>query len=284
MLQRKDVRQLAYGLDHPEGVTTGPDGLLYAGGLGGQIYRCGEDGKAEEIARTGGICLGLCLDGDGAIYVCDPVKKAVLRVLPNGVVDVWCDRTTVDELVLPNDCAFGPDGSLWFTDSGPEDPDQPQGRLLRIPPGGGPAEIQPLEPLHFPNGLCVDDHGIVYFLESFGRQLSSYSNGVATTIAKTPNHNPDGVALDRDGGFIIVSYYPFALLSLPSGSSNPTVLFEDEWGITLRMPANISYFSDNLEELAISSLGGFAISGVTPPVPGAPLHYPRGIDTSRSQE
>ena len=31
--------QFADGLDHPEGVTAGPDGTLYAGGEAGQIYR-----------------------------------------------------------------------------------------------------------------------------------------------------------------------------------------------------------------------------------------------------
>jgi gluconolactonase len=30
---------LADGLDHPEGVTWGPDGFVYAGGEAGQIYR-----------------------------------------------------------------------------------------------------------------------------------------------------------------------------------------------------------------------------------------------------
>ena len=35
----KDISVFLDGLDHPEGVTWGPDGFIYAGGEIGQIYR-----------------------------------------------------------------------------------------------------------------------------------------------------------------------------------------------------------------------------------------------------
>ena len=40
----------ADGLDHPEGVTVGPDGTVYAGGEAGQIYRVALDGTWQQIA------------------------------------------------------------------------------------------------------------------------------------------------------------------------------------------------------------------------------------------
>ena len=39
MLTMEDVRTLATGLDHPEGIALGQDSLLYAGGEAGQVYR-----------------------------------------------------------------------------------------------------------------------------------------------------------------------------------------------------------------------------------------------------
>lgn len=281
-LGRKDFRSLTpgLGLDHPEGITTGPDGRLYAGGVQGQVYRIEVDGHFAEIARTGGVSLGLSVDGDGFIYVCDPIKRAVLRITPAGEVTTWCDRAGDGGLVLPNDCAFAPDGSLWVTDAGHEDPEHASGRLLRIPPQGGPAEIQATGPLHFPNGICVDGEGTVFFVESFRRRLMSYAKGRLALIAATPGFSPDGVTLDRAGGFVITSYYPFALLTLRRGARQCHTLFNDEWGITLKMPANSSYFGAGLRDLAISNLGGFAISAVTPPVPGAPLNYPKGLYAS----
>lgn len=282
LLRRDQIRNLTpgLGLDHPEGVTTGPDGKLYAGGVAGQVYRISPDGSFTEIVRTGGVTLGLAVDGDGFIYICDPIKRAVLRVSPEGAVSIYCDSAAGAGLVLPNNCAFGPDGSLWVTDSGHEDPDRASGRLLRIPVGGGTAEVQPLDPLHFPNGLCVDSSGTAFFVETFGRRLSSYSKGRLTRLGTTPGYNPDGVTLDRDGGFLITSYYPFALLTMKRGSRTPKVLFDDQWGITIRMPANSVFFGEGLRQLAISNIGGFALSVTTPPVPGAPLNYPKGIARS----
>ena len=50
-----DLYVIAAPLDHPEGITTGPDGELYAGGEAGQVYRI-DRGTSEpiEIANTGG--------------------------------------------------------------------------------------------------------------------------------------------------------------------------------------------------------------------------------------
>ena len=137
----------------------------------------------------------------------------------------------------------------------------------------------PLDPLHFPNGLCVDRSGTPIFLETFGRRLSSYSKGKLTRLGTFPGYSPDGVTLDRDGGFIITCYYPFALLTMRPGRK-PQVLFDDQWGITIKMPANATYFGEGLRQLAISNIGGFAISVTTPPVPGAPLFYPKGVARS----
>lgn len=39
LINLQDVETFADGLDHPEGVTLGPDGKIYAGGEAGQLYR-----------------------------------------------------------------------------------------------------------------------------------------------------------------------------------------------------------------------------------------------------
>ena len=91
------------------------------------------------------------------------------------------------------------------------------------------------------------------------------------------------MTLDCDGGFVIAAYYPFALLTLGVGQEKAEILFEDEWGLKLKMPANSSYFGEGLRQLAISNLGGFGLSVTTPPVPGAPLNYPKGVAGAASR-
>jgi len=270
-----DLRTLVNGLDHPEGVALGPDQMLYAGGEAGQVYRIDPSaGAFEQVADTGGFVLGLCLDGQGRIYVCDSARAAILRIDPDTTrVDVYCESAGEAPLICPNWLAFAPNGDLWFSDSGREILAVREGRLLRVPPGGGPAEVAMLPPLHFPNGLAVAEDGTVYLLESFTPKLSSYRGAGLTTIAEFPGVVPDGVALCRDGSFIVACYYPYRLLQVTQ-SGAVTTLLDDETGIHCPMPTNVAFFGEGLRELAIASLGGTAITALDPGCEGAALSYP----------
>lgn len=275
MVSLADLRVLAAGLDHPEGIATGPDGLLYAGGEAGQVYRIDpEEGTHEQVAATDGFVLGLCLDAAGTIYACDAERLAVLRVDPaTGGVETYCDSGGGTALRCPNWAAFAPDGSLWLSDSGTESLEIRDGRLLRVPPGGGDAEVLDLPPLHFPNGLAVSPEGAVYVLESFRPRLSALGDGGLELLAELTGMVPDGVALDAEGGFVIACYYPFRILRV-SAEGAIEVLLDDETGIHVPMPTNVSFFGSGLRSLAIASLGGWAIKAVDLAVGGLPLNYP----------
>ena len=72
-------------LDHPEGVTWGPDGYAYAGGEAGQIYRIDVEARTyEQIATLEGFVAGLCCDRDANIYACDIGAHKVMRVEAGG--------------------------------------------------------------------------------------------------------------------------------------------------------------------------------------------------------
>ena len=138
MASLSDLYVIAAPLDHPEGIATGPDGELYAGGEAGQVYRIDQAaGAPVEIANTGGFALGLAHDAAGMIYVCNISETpAIVRVNPdNGDISTWCDSADGAPLETPNWCAFAPDGTLWFTDSGTEDLNIQNGRLIRVPRG-----------------------------------------------------------------------------------------------------------------------------------------------------
>src|SRR6202522_3369280 len=107
------------GLDHPGCVTVGRDGTLYAGGGRGHVYRTSPDGKKpEEIASTGGFCLGLTLDREENIYICDLNRHALLKVTQKGAVTLVADTVDGVKIRTPNFSVFDSQGNLFFSDSG----------------------------------------------------------------------------------------------------------------------------------------------------------------------
>src|SRR5579885_3141580 len=61
------------GLDHPECLAFDRQGILWAGGEAGQIYRISPEGKPETVATLGGFTGGIAwTPDDAALYACNP--------------------------------------------------------------------------------------------------------------------------------------------------------------------------------------------------------------------
>jgi gluconolactonase len=150
----QEVRRFTSGLDHPEGVAVGRDGAVYAGGEGGQVYRISPEGRETEVlASTGGFCLGITLDLQENIYICDSGKRAIFRVNQNGNLDVFADRANDHRLIQPNFSVFDSKGNLYFSDSG--EWKKMNGLVYRALPDGK-VSVFSEGPFHFPNGLALD--------------------------------------------------------------------------------------------------------------------------------
>ena len=132
-------------LGFPEGPVVMPDGaIVFCDGNTGELLRYA-DGKFGTFADTGGSPWGAILGSDGAIYVTQggnvpgsgdfSAVPGIQRVNADGSVELLASSIAGYTLAGPNDLAFGPDGRLWFTDSGTEGDDRyagaPAGRLLR---------------------------------------------------------------------------------------------------------------------------------------------------------
>ena len=214
-----DGTLLASNLGFPEGPVVMPDGgIVFCDGNVGALLRW-RDGAVETFAQTGGSPWGAVLGSDGAIYVTQggnvpgsPDQTAVAgiqRVNPDGSVDMLSTRIAGHELAGPNDLAFGPDGRLWFTDSGTEQDDRfavadrAPGRLFVLD-SSGDGEFLMERPDVYPNGIAFDAQGRLYWTESAAHRICRLEDGEATTFCQlSDGHVPDGLAIAADGRLFV---------------------------------------------------------------------------------
>jgi gluconolactonase len=283
LLPAERIRLYAGGMDHPEGVTLGPDGLVYAGGEAGQVYRLRGEGVAPELVgiSEGGFTLGLALDDQGRIHTCDALQRAVMRFDGSGEPTRYAWRPDDDPIAGCNHCAFDTAGRLYVSDSGHWP--IPDGRLLRVPPGGGVADIWCEDLRTLPNGVCIgpgEEH--VYVAMSFGPGRidrvairADGSAGPVETYVDLGDLVPDGLAFAADGDLYVVTYRPDAIFVVRAGSRDVALVAEDPTGTILASPTNIVFGAiDGEAVLFCANIGRWHIAVLPLGVPGLPLAYP----------
>jgi gluconolactonase len=271
------VTTYADGLDHPEGVTVTRDGVVYAGGEAGQVYRI-VDGTATQVASTGGFLLGLCADAAGLLYCCDVARREVLRVDPaTGDVTTYSNGTPDRPMVNPNWPVFDAAGRLYVTDSGTWDGDD--GCVFVVEPDGH-TEVWSTASTAFPNGACLSADGrALYELESQTPALVSIpigadgTAGARTVVAMLPGTVPDGVALAEDGSMLVCCYRPDRILRVRPGGA-VEVVADDPKGTALSAPTNGVWVGERRDVLVTGNLGRWHLSRLVTGDVGVPLCYP----------
>lgn len=257
---------LVDGLDHPEGVAWDPNaGILWAGGEDGQLYRVDVDARTwTEAARAPGFVLGLAVDRRGRVVVCCQGARS-LCLLEDGTV-----RTLHDGFTLPNYPAFGPDGTLYVSDSGTWGRDD--GRVFRL--GADNTLEQLCDGLpHFPNGCAVTADGqALWLVESRVPTVNriDLGSGEVDEVTRLEGTVPDGVALTDDGGLLVSCYRPDRIVHL-DGDGRVEVVAEDPQGTLLAAPTNVVFAGDRLVS---ANLGRWHLTLVETALRGVPLHYP----------
>ena len=123
-------RQLASGLGLPEGPVDMGDGrIVFCDGNTGEML-VWDGTEVSVFATTGGSPWGAILGTDGAVYVTQggnvpgsgdtSAVSGIQRINPDGSVELLFSEVDGYQLYGPNDLAFGPDGRLYFTESGVE--------------------------------------------------------------------------------------------------------------------------------------------------------------------
>ncbi len=210
---------LASGLGFPEGPTILDDGrVVLCDGNTGELLVY-DNGAVSAYARTGGSPWGTVPGSDGAIYVTQggnvpgsgdvSAVSGIQRVNPDGTVELLCSQVAGHQLYGPNDLTFGPDGRLYFTESGSEqdfrfDVRSP-GRLFAVD-GSGDGEMLLELPGVYPNGIAFDRDQRLYWTESMAHRIRRLEDGKPVTFCQlSDDHVPDGMAFAADGRLFVAT-------------------------------------------------------------------------------
>jgi gluconolactonase len=213
---------LASGLGFPEGPTILDDGrVVLCDGNTGELLVY-DNGAVSAYARTGGSPWGTVPGSDGAIYVTQggnvpgsgdvSAVSGIQRVNPDGTVELLCSQVAGYQLYGPNDLAFGPDGRLYFTESGSEqdfrfDVRSP-GRLFAVDGSGASVTGEMLLELPgvYPNGIAFDRDQRLYWTESMAHRVRRLEDGKPVTFCQlSDDHVPDGMAFAADGRLFVAT-------------------------------------------------------------------------------
>ena len=270
-----EVRSFAEGLDHPEGVAVGHDGTVYAGGEAGQVYRISPDGKkVETIAQTGGFCLGITLDQQDNVYVCDCGRRQVLKVTLEGRTEVFAESVDGRKFQNPNFSVFDSSAILYCSDSGGWK--KANGFIFRVDPDGRTTTFSS-GPFHFANGLALDaEERYLYVIESnLDRILrveirSDGLAGSAEVFAEGLAHVPDGMAFDAAGNLYVTTYGSSTIYRV-TPDRQMALLCQDIESEALCLTTNCAFAGPNFDQLLVANLGHHHLAVLDLKVKGQPL-------------
>jgi sugar lactone lactonase YvrE len=141
---------------------------------GGDVVATHPDRPLEStvLFNTGGIPVALAFGPDGALYVTDEGRRAIVRVAAGGEPADVITHWRGDAINGPNDLAFDEDGNLYFSDPWTSSPKHPIGAVYGHDAGTG--ELHRLDSgMWFPNGVVVSDDTLLV-AETFRRAIWAY--------------------------------------------------------------------------------------------------------------
>jgi gluconolactonase len=212
---------VAHGLTFPEGPLHTTDGRTLLVQIGkGEVSEI-RDGIVRPAADVRGAPHAVIEGEGGWLYVTqagnvtigtnatpDPVPAGIQRVSPGGEISYVVSAEDHPEIRSPNDLCFGPDGRLYFTDTGgsfdPSDATQ-VGRVFAIDAAGRLETVAELGPV-FANGITFDRHGRLLWTETYPGLVCRMENGARRVVADTGNGVlADGVKAVADGRLFVAT-------------------------------------------------------------------------------
>ncbi|GAA1015587.1 gluconolactonase [Acrocarpospora pleiomorpha] len=183
------------------------DGALWASDFfSKKVLTFAADGTATTVAEIPGSPSGLGFLADGSTLVVSQADATVTHIAPDGALSTYADFSSIagglgNDLLVTAD-GHGYAGNFGFA-IGAEDP-KPTA-LAHIDPDGTVHRVE--GDVLFPNGMAVTGDGTLLVAETFRHRITAYDIGPdgrpanqRTWAQLAESFNPDGIALDSDGG------------------------------------------------------------------------------------
>ena len=261
----RDFDMIADGLCNVEGPTAGPDRwILNVCSIsrpnqpawptrGGDITATRLDGSdgARLVLNTAhgavvGIPAAIAFGPDGAMYVTDEGRRAIVRVTPDGRCEDFISHYEAKPINGPNDLSFAPNGDLYFTDPWGSSTANPIGSVYGYCWATG--DLTQIDTgMAFPNGIVVDG-GRLLVAETLPRVVWSYElagGGKATgkrlfcelpLIPGVSTQGPDGMCIDIDGNLYVAHFGSGAVYVYDQGGG-----LLEEIAVPGALPTNVCF-------------------------------------------
>lgn len=263
-----DITIFADGLDHPECIAAHPDGSIWAGGEGGQIYRVSPDGsEIKEIANTTGFNLGIAFSPDLSwLAICDLKNRCVWKLMISTKKLIkFAEGAEGSSFNNPNFPCFDKKGRLWVSESGAFR--HVSGKIFCFDENGN-GKIWHNGPFNFANGLALSlNEDWLYVACTWlpgVERISINADGSAGTrevFCTLPRSCPDGLAFDGDGNLYVGCYAPNYIYKV-SPAQEVSLVIDDWEAHSLCNPTNLAFGGKDFNELYSANLGAWHISRI----------------------
>ena len=298
-----EVREIATGLQFPEGPVAMPDGTVIVVEIRrGTLSRVGTDGTVDVVADLGGGPNGAAIGPDGACYVANnggflwseldgmliPFDLTTMSNQPDNFTGGWINRVDLDtgehqvlyqecaghEFRGPNDIVFDAEGGFWFTDFGKSRPRDADRGGLYYGTVDGKSVTQVARGLLGPNGVGLSPAGDrVYVAESYTGRLNAWdvtapgtvSSPMATVVEATKGHF-DSLAVEASGAVVVAAIGEGLCVVQPDGGHEYVALPD-------RFTTNVCFAGDDLRTAYATLSGAGRLVALDWPRPGLPLAF-----------
>lgn len=276
-----DIEIIASNIPGAEGIAVANDGRIFVGAEDGWIYLISPNGDVSQYVKMPGRPLGIAIDKQENLFVCDWDAHGVYKVTPNRDVSLFADSDGTRKLQFPNFCVFDDDGNLYVTDTGTSRKMQnihvPDGAIFRISRNGDCKLFA--EGLYQPNGLAMRrGESALYVIQTVVDDVLRLvikpdgNPGKVSVYARYLDSVPDGMAFTESGDLLVVTGLHEIIYRIsPNGRTD--IFLEDANAEKLVAPANPAFGGPKLDELYITNLMGNSVSRIKGVPRGQKLYH-----------